>query len=347
VAVHEIVINVRAQAAPLTGVQRYILEMCDQLKERVQHIGPCWKLLGFAGHFWEQLILPGKLNGHLLWSPANTGPLQVENQVVTIHDVAPLDHPEWFSSRFANWYRWLIPRLVKRVRRIITVSNFSKTRLLELTGVEEARIIVIPNGVNARFFSRSAAEIESVKRRLGVATPRYLLSLGSIEPRKNLPTLLTAWSRCQPLLGEDMTLVIAGGRGARRIFRGVATTHLPPQVCLLEAVSDEWLPALYSGSTAFIYPSIYEGFGMPVAEAMSTGSVPIVSNCTALPEVVGGAGLLIDPLNVEELADAVLKICDDDTLRRGLSNQAKVESARFRWEQAAHLALTVLEQAAA
>jgi glycosyltransferase involved in cell wall biosynthesis len=342
-----IVINVRSHAAPLTGVQRYIDEMCDQLKERVQTVGPRRPLLGLAGHVWEQSILPRMLKGELLWSPANTGPLRVANQVLTIHDVAPLDHPEWFSSKFASWYGWLIPRLVKRVRRVITVSNFSKNRLLELTGAEEARIIVIANGVNERFSPRTPAEVDYVKRRLGVVTSRYLLSLGSIEPRKNLVRLLTAWSHCQPLLGDNITLVIAGGRGARHIFRGVALRNVPPQVCFTEAVPDEWLPALYSGAVAFIYPSIYEGFGMPVAEAMATGSVPIVSNCTALPEVVGAAGLMIDPFNTEELSYALLKICDDEALRNRLSAQAKQQSLRFRWQQAAQLALNVLEQAAA
>jgi glycosyltransferase involved in cell wall biosynthesis len=342
----DILVNVRSQDAPLTGVQRYIHEMCDHLKGRVRKVAPHRPLLGIAGHLWEQLILPGMLKNELLWSPANTGPFRVANQVVTIHDVAPLDHPEWFSAKFASWYRWLIPRLVKRVRRVITVSNFSKTRLLELTGVEEARIIVIPNGVNQRFFRRTAAEIDSVKRRLGVATSRYLLSLGSIEPRKNLARMLTAWSRCQALLTDDISLVVAGARGARHIHRNVVIADLPPRVCFTEAVPDEWLPALYSGATALIYPSIYEGFGLPVAEAMATGTVPIVSNCTALPEVVGNGGLMIDPFNIEELAYALVRICRDETLRSKLSDQSIQESSRFRWECAAQRVLSVLEQAA-
>lgn len=343
----DILINVRSQNAPLTGVQRYIHEMCDQLNEQIRRVAPARPLFGIAGHLWEQSILPGMVNGQLLWSPANTGPLRVANQVVTIHDVAPLDHPEWFSAKFARWYRWLTPRLVKRVRYVITVSNFSKTRLLEQTGIDESRIIVIPNGVNQKFFPRPPAEIESVTRRLGVPTSRYLLSLGSLEPRKNIARLLTAWSRCLNQLDDDISLVIAGAHGSARIYRDVSMKSAPLRVHFTGSVPDDCLPALYSGATALIYPSVYEGFGLPVLEAMASGTVPIVSNCTAIPEVVGDAGVTIDPFNIEELAHALVTICHDEALRNTLRALAIQKSAQFRWEHSAKLALGVLERAAA
>ena len=342
-----ILMNVRSQSAPLTGVQRYIHEMCGQLKERVRRVAPGRPLLGIAGHLWEQSILPGMVNGELLWSPGNTGPLRVVNQVVTIHDVATLDHPEWFSAKFAHWYRWLTPRLVKRVRRVITVSNYSKTRLMELTGVDESRIVVIPNGVNSRFFPRTPAEIESVNRQMGLPTSRYLLSLGSIEPRKNIGRLLEAWSRCHEQLDDDISLVVAGARGETHLFRDAGVANACPRVHFTGFVPDDCLPALYGGAIALIYPSIYEGFGLPVAEAMASGTVPIVSNCTALPEVVGDAGVIIDPFNVEDLAHELVAICRDETLRNSLRERAIRQSARFKWERAAQLSLNVLYEAAA
>jgi glycosyltransferase involved in cell wall biosynthesis len=345
--VRDILINVRSQSAPLTGVQRYISEMCEQLKGRIRSIAPGRPMLGIAGHLWEQSILPLMLNGGLLWSPANTGPLRVANQVVTIHDVAALDHPEWFNAKFARWYRWLTPRLVKRARCVITVSNFSKSRLLELTGVDESRVTVIPNGVNQRFYPRTSDEIESVRIRLGIPPSRYLLSLGSIEPRKNLPRLLQAWSRCQDQLDEDIILVVAGGQGARRVYREAEMTSAPPRVHFTSSVPDDCLPALYSGAIALIYPSVYEGFGLPPAEAMASGCASIVANSTSLPEVVGDAGITIDPFNVEELANALVTICRDDSLRESLRERSLRESARFTWERAAELALDVLERAAA
>jgi glycosyltransferase involved in cell wall biosynthesis len=343
----DILINVRSQNAPLTGVQRYIHEMCDQLKEHMRRVAPSRPLLGIAGHLWEQAILPGMVHGQLLWSPGNTGPVGVANQVVTIHDVAPLDHPEWFSAKFAHWYNWLIPRLVKRVRYVITVSNFSKTRLLELTGVEESRVIVIPNGVNRRFFPRTRVEIESVMRRLGVPTSRYLLSLGSIEPRKNIARLLAAWSRCQNQIDDDISLVVAGAYGASRIYRGVGMTSAPRRVYFTGSVPDECLPALYSGAIALVYPSFYEGFGLPPLEAMASGSVPVVSSGTAMPEFVGNAGVAIDPFNVEELSHALVTICSDEAVCNTLRELAIRKSGQFRWEHSAKLALDVLERAAA
>jgi glycosyltransferase involved in cell wall biosynthesis len=342
----DILINVRSQNAPLTGVQRYIHEMCGQLTQQIRQVEPSRPLQGIAGHLWEQAILPGMVNGQLLWSPANTGPLRVANQVVTIHDVAPLDHPEWFSTKFAHWYRWLIPRLVRRVRYVITVSNFSKSRLLDLTGVDESRIIVIPNGVNQKFFPRTSVEIELVRQRLGIPTSKYLLSLGSIEPRKNIARLLTSWSHCLNQLDDDISLVVAGAHGASHIYRDVTMTRAPRRVHFTGSVPDECLPALYSGATALIYPSVYEGFGLPVLEAMASGSVPIVSNGTAMPELVGNAGVTIDPFNVEELAQALVTICSDESRRNTLRELAIRKSAEFRWERSAKLTLNILERAA-
>jgi glycosyltransferase involved in cell wall biosynthesis len=342
-----ILINVRSQSAPLTGVQRYVREMCEQLAASVEEVGPHRHLAGVTGHLWEQSILPGRVRGSLLWSPANTGPLRVRNQVVTIHDLATLDHPEWFSPRFAAWYRWLIPRLVRTVRRVITVSQFSKARLLELTGIDEARIVVVPNGVNKRFFPRSADEIERVRRSLQIPTQRYVLSLGSIEPRKNLATLLQAWSRCHDRLENDITLVIAGARGETHVFRNAGLSEVPERVHFTGFVPDDALPALYGGALALIYPSIYEGFGLPVAEAMATGTVAIVANNTSLPEVVGDSGVKVDPKDADEIADALLTICGNESLCAALRERAIRESARFDWETSARLSLNVLGEAAA
>ena len=341
-----IVLNVRAQSSVLTGVQRYVREMRDQLGEQIRAVAPSRQLNGIAGHLWEQSVLPARTKKDLLWSPANTGPLKLANQVVTIHDVAVLDHPEWFTFKFSAWYRWLIPRLVQTVRRIITVSQFSKSRLLELTGIEESKIVVIPNGVNERFFPRPDSEIGFVRHALRIPTSRYVLSLGSIEPRKNLPGLLKAWSHCYSRIDDDITLVITGQRGGDHIFRESTMSSIPPRVHFTGFVQDSWLPALYSGATTLVYPSVYEGFGLPVAEAMASGVVPVVSNCSSLPEIVGDAGLRINPFDVEEVSTALVNICGSEGLRNVLREKALRASKRFRWDCAAKATKRILDAAA-
>jgi hypothetical protein len=125
-------------------VQRYTRELCRRLNGRIRVVFPERALHGITGHLWEQMVLPGILKGSLLWSPANIGPLTVSRQVLTIHDLASLDHPEWFDRRFSKWYRSIIPLLARRVRRVITVSEFSKQRLVELTHIPESHVSAIP-----------------------------------------------------------------------------------------------------------------------------------------------------------------------------------------------------------
>ncbi len=188
----DVTVNGRFMSQRITGVQRYAHELLARGGDRLAIVSPRAPAQGVRGHFWEQSILPRHLNGGLLWSPCNTGPLTVRNQVVTIHDCSFHDCPNCFSSMFANWYRWLIPRLARRARRIITVSRFARGRLVEFTGVDEDRIVVIPNGVAEQFSPVPLHFVAEVKRRLKLPE-RYVLSVGSVEPRKNLPRLLKAW----------------------------------------------------------------------------------------------------------------------------------------------------------
>lgn len=342
-----IVVNVRAQSAGLTGVQRYIRELCSRLGARVQAIGPGRPLRGMRGHLWEQIVLPGIAGRHLLWSPANTGPLSIGHQVLTIHDLASIDHPEWFGMRFSTWYRSITPLLARRVSRLITVSQFSKRRLLELTGIPESRVAVIPNGVDSRFHPRSPDEIRRMREKTNIKPRSYFLSVSSLEPRKNLPQLLKAWELSVSRLPKDVWLVIAGAEGKDNIFRATNIQTIPPRVLFAGFVADEDLPALYSGAIALVYPSMYEGFGLPALEAMAAGTVPIAADATALPEVVGDAGLLVDPFQVEELTQAIIRIAEDSTLRAQLCCRAVQRSRCFTWECAADRTWRVLEEAAA
>jgi glycosyltransferase involved in cell wall biosynthesis len=306
---------------------------------------PRQPLQGAKGHLWEQMVLPLRVRGELLWCPANTGPIAVRRQVLTVHDVASLDHPEWFDPRFARWYGWMTPMLVKRVCRVITASEFSKRRLMELTGITESRVVVIPHGVDGRFRPQADEETSRVRRKLRIPSERYLLSLGSIEPRKNLATLLKAWRVAIRRLPHEFWLVVAGVAGSDHVFRSAGIETVPERVMFAGFVNDEDLPCLYSGATALAYPSVYEGFGLPALEAMAAGCVPIAANSTALPEVVGGAGMLVDPADIEEIAHAIIRIAEDTELRATLRARGIARSAEFSWERAADSTRLVLAEA--
>src|SRR6266849_1151865 len=164
----QIALNARFHSHQPTGMQRYALELSRRFADYLDPLTPSRPLRGPSGHLWEQLYLPSAVRGRLLWSPNNTGPLAISKQVCTIHDLIPLDHPEWFNQRFARWYAWLLPRLAKRVQRIIAVSEFTRQRIVELLGVPTEKVAVIPNGVDAHFSARDPQEIAAARRALGI-----------------------------------------------------------------------------------------------------------------------------------------------------------------------------------
>ena len=340
-----IVANVRVLGSRPTGTQRYTSELLRLLSRRVEKLSPKRKLDGAKGHLWEQLVLPARAGRRLLWSPSNTGPVFLARQVVTIHDVAALDHPEWFSRRFAAWYRWLIPKLARRAQRIIAVSRFTKERIIEVTGVKPEKVAVVPNGVDSRFNPRSEGEIRQARQAIGIPSDRYVLSLGTLEPRKNLRTLLLAWEKLQKTLSENLWLVVAGMKGKTRIFEEASLGDISPRVLLTGHVEDEHLPALYSGAIAFVYPSLYEGFGLPPLEAMACGVPVVAANQTALPEVVGRAGIMVDPYDPDAIADGVRQIVAKEGLREDLIRCGQQRARQFTWARTAEMTWRVLREA--
>ena len=334
-------VNLRTLGSHLTGVQRYLLSLLPHLPPQLSSIKPARALSGIKGHLWEQLYLPTQLKQRLLWSPGNTGPLAVSRQVVTVHDAAALDHPEWFERKFALWYSSLLPRLIRKVRAIITVSLFSKGRIVELTGVEPERVYVIPNGVDSRFQPIDHLTVKEAMIRLGLAKP-YVLFVGSLEPRKNLKMLLETWR-----LGnfDGAVLAVAGTSG--RIFQALQVDSVPRGVHLLGRVDDDLLPALYSGAAGLVYGSIYEGFGFPPLEALACGTPAAVSDIPAHREVCGQNALYFDPFSPDDLLSKLNKILRLDRKERSsVTEEGLKRAARYRWETAAAQTWQILQQEA-
>jgi glycosyltransferase involved in cell wall biosynthesis len=267
----EIVVNGRFLSRRITGVERYGREILACIGDRCRL--EMTRSQGLRGHAWEQWVLPRKLKPEsVLWSPANTGPLSVQRQALTIHDLSALEHPEWFQRRFAFWYSLLVPMLVKRAGLLFVPSEYVKQKMIQRFQMHN--VIVTPNGVNPSIFHPNA-------RQHKYSLPaRYVLFVGTLEPRKNLKALLQAWREMYKDF-KDIWLVIAGSQG--RVHRTAQPAGIHERVIFLGYVEEAALPGLYAGASLFVLPSLAEGFGLPALEAMACGVPVLVSNGGALP----------------------------------------------------------------
>ena len=336
-----ILCNVRTLSAPLSGVQRYTREVLARLPAEIKRVQPSGPFRGALGHIWEQTLLPLQARGHLLWSPGGTGPVHLQNQVVTVHDVAPLDCPEGYSPAFRRWYVWLWRRMLPQVRAILSVSEFTKTRLIEEFKLPADRIHVTLLGVDhTRFFPQDTEKVEGLRRRLALPE-HFVVFLGALSARKNVVRLLEAWSQRKR---SDVHLIIAGGSGPTRMHAGTRPPPLPPNTRVLGKIDDADVPTLLTAADAFAYPSLYEGFGLPPLEAMACGTPCLVANVTALPEVVAGAAVQVDPFDVLDIARGLNQLLGDTALRDELRVKGLNRAAGFTWEHTAAETYKVLSR---
>ncbi|MCL4531261.1 MAG: glycosyltransferase family 4 protein [Chloroflexi bacterium] len=325
-----IAVNGRFAGRRITGVDRYASEILRCLGGRVRIIKPYRSLTGLRGHLWEQLILPHWISrDELLWSPANSGPVIASNQVVTVHDLTPLEHPEWFVPAYSFLYRLLFPALVRQVKCVITPSEFVRQKVMQRFSLSKDRVVAIREGVNMERFRWT----DSLSVRARYQLPqKYILFIGSLQPRKNLSALIDAWN----LVKDDSpktALVVVGSAG--RVFRRIELPNKTERVVFLGYVADDELPALYSGASVYVLPSIEEGFGLTMLEAMACGTPVIASNGGALPEVAGDAALLVNPLSVSQIAAALNKVLLDEGLRLEFRAKGLERASRFTWGKSA------------
>ena len=315
----DIVVNGRFLARRVTGVERYGQEilLCMGDRARIQSTGR----QGWRGHAWEQFMLPGRLSRHsILWSPANTGPLLVRDQALTLHDLSPLEHPEWFRSGFASWYRLFLPILARRVRKLFTPSHYVAQKIRGRFGL--TNVIVTPNAVDHSLFHPNAKQT-----RFDLTGP-YIFFVGTLEPRKNLTALLYAWDEIKDKFRE-IRLLIAGASG--RVFRDIRLPDELERVHYLGYVDDQTLAGLYAGATLFVLPSQEEGFGLPALEAMACGAPVVVSDGGALPEVVGEGGRVFCLSDPDGLTEALTECLSNASLRGSLREKGLERARQFSW----------------
>ncbi len=292
---------------------------------------------------WTQWVLPAMIRREpvaLVHFPFYTMPLLLDRpSVVTIHDITFSLHPEWFPWKARISFAALAPWSARRARLVLTVSECSRRDLIARYGLDPSRVAAVPLAADRSFTPRSAAEVREVTGRLGLATP-YLLHLGSLHPRRNLERLLEAFA----LLADrrpDLRLVLAGRVEApwTRIEPIVAARAPAGRVIHLGYAREEDLPALITGAAALVFPSLYEGFGLPVLEAMACGTPVVTSNVSSLPEVAGEAALLVDPRSPAAIASAVTSILDEPALARRLREEGLKRAGRFSWRLTAERTL--------
>jgi glycosyltransferase involved in cell wall biosynthesis len=338
-----IVINARFLTQELRGVQRFAEQIClalKQLRNDVVFVAPhgiqmheSAKALDVqcigrhSGHLWEQVDLPLYLRRQgnpLLVSLCSTAPLLYSNQIATHHDVNYVRHPESYTRTFRLLYRTMTPIMLARIKSLLTVSAFSKGEIAQVYKYPEKKIFVVPNAVSGDFHPGSQ---ETNKQ-------DYLLAVSSPSAHKNFSRMIEAFLMLRG--HEDLQLRIVGG--ASGVFNDDNLQRLASRdsrIQFLGRLSDSELIAQYQNATAFVFPSLYEGFGIPPLEAQACGCPVLAANAASIPEVLQASALYFDPLDVSHMSAAMERILTDIPLRQSLRRRGLINVARFSWEESA------------
>ena len=257
--------------------------------------------------------------------------------LLTVHDLSFIRVPDAASPSLRRYLEAVVPRSVERADHVLADSQATKDDLIEIYRTPPDKISVLYSAVDGRF-GRVTDEmaLHEVLDRHNLKDTKYVLSVGTVQPRKNYSGAIRALSKIRDQ-GIDLHYAVAGGRGwlEDEMYRSIRETAMEDRVHILGFVPDEDLPALYSGARALLAVSLYEGFGLPVLEAMACGTPVITSNLSSLPEVAGDAGILVDPLDTEAISDAIMRLLTDAALRQQLVAAGFEHVKRFSWASAA------------
>lgn len=256
--------------------------------------------------------------------------------IVTIHDISFEFFPEYFNPLQRARMRMLIPPSGKRANHVITISEFSRRQLIETYCLKEEKVSVTYLGVADTFRCMRLDEADAALTRFGLAMP-YILGVGNVQPRKNLTRLIRAFAYARRKRNIPHQLVLVGQMAwkGREIMAEIERLGIADAVKITGYVSDEELVALYNRADVFVYPSLYEGFGLPILEAMACGAPVVTSHAASMPEVAGDAALLVDPLSESDIATAILRLIDGPQLSATLRRKGLQQSGRFRWKAVA------------
>lgn len=350
-----IYINGKFLTQKKTGSQRFAYEMASGLvsmyKNHVcilvpnQKLNDDYEIDGFEikrigrlkSILWEQFDLPVFLrkNGNeLLINFVNVAPVFYTNQIISILDMSVFVNPQWFTRAFYYYYKTLWPIIAKNSKKILTLSTHSKNDIVKLLNVPEEKVAIVYCGVSKQFLDKrhSSNNEESILNRFSIKRNGFFLCVSSLDSRKNFVRLVRAYNE---ISSEKYPLIIVGSEG--RVFANDELRNIivsSTNITLTGYLTDDELVSLYRSAYCFVYPSLYEGFGMPPLEAMAAGCPTIVSDLSSLPEVCGDASLYVNPVDTQSIKEALLKLYNDSDLRIRLIEKGNIQYKKFTWEKA-------------
>lgn len=353
-----VILNARFLTQPVSGVQRFaeniaaeLLAMRDDVvlaaprgaKSRadgplssapVKHVGR------LRGHLWEQVDLPlylRSMGNPLLLSLTNTNPVFYENKISTHHDITYVRFPESYATSFRALYSLVAPRMLRTSKTVLTVSEHSRGDIADHFGLPPSSIEIVHNAP-----IEPPAEISSVHRYEPVVRGDYFLTVASQNLHKNIDRLIEAFVLYRTRSGTATRLVIVGG-GAASFARERLSSTSSEGVDFLGRISDEDLHNVYANAKAFVFPSLYEGFGIPPLEAQAHGIAVVSSEAASLPEVLGQSALYFRPRDQESIIEALWQVDCDDSLREDLVRRGRENIRRFSWTKSAKQVATILD----
>ncbi|MBI4650338.1 glycosyltransferase family 4 protein [Candidatus Desantisbacteria bacterium] len=358
----DIAVNAKFLTQRIEGIQRFALEISKELKRlrpEIRFVAPKgvlnkdipqeFKVETYSGFKNQNIGLAlylKKTGTPLLINLTSIAPCLYKKQIVTIHDLSILEHPEWVSKNFFYFYKFLIPVIARNSLKIITPSNFSREKIIKILKIDPSRVEVVTNAVSKDFSPavQKKDEIFFIKtaggEKIRIQSNKYILTVSSLNPRKNLKRLVDAFNK---LALKDIKLVIAGGGNilfsSKDNITGAKDTD---NIIFSDYVEGNELVNLYRNALLFVYPSLYEGFGIPPLEAMACGCPVITSNITSLPETCGDAAFYVDPYNTDDIALGIHTLLNDSNLVNQLLNEGKERIKLFSWEKSARTILDII-----
>lgn len=365
-------INVHLLSTTHTGIQHYIRALVPELiaqatsqeivlygepsqlslpaSRQVQWVSASRPLRsGIQRVLWEQTVLPRLLRQDgidVFFSPAFILPMRWDGAgVVTVHDLNFEVSPQTIHPIRRAYLRRITRWSTHRARKVIAISQSTASDLVSLYSVPSEKVAVIPYGLDSLFTPENAHTLEPMVRQRYSLPERFLLFVGTLEPRKNLPRLLDAYALARQRADlPPLVLVGAPGWQHERILAQASRLGIAHYLVFAGYIPREHLPGVYAAASALLYPSLYEGFGLPPLEAMGCGTPVLASEASAMPEVVGDGGILVDPRDVQAIAEGILRITQEEPLRQQVVERGIERAKQFRWEEAARRTLTLIRE---